>query len=131
MSLSITGRLRCAAAMSGWIEFPPPISSDMHKPHHEHEHEHSDTPDHDRGSGHDHGQEDQHQHGDGQHEHGLGGHHHGEPLTHFHDPHHAAEYDRRAATGKIRGDLTEKLIEMLALKGGEVVLDLATGTGRV
>ena len=29
MSLSITGRFRCAAAISGWIEFPPPISSDM------------------------------------------------------------------------------------------------------
>ena len=29
MSESITGRLRCAAAISGWIEFPPPISSDM------------------------------------------------------------------------------------------------------
>ena len=29
MSKSITGRLRCAAAISGWIEFPPPISSDM------------------------------------------------------------------------------------------------------
>ena len=26
---SITGRFRCAAAISGWIEFPPPISSDM------------------------------------------------------------------------------------------------------
>jgi ubiquinone/menaquinone biosynthesis C-methylase UbiE len=31
----------------------------------------------------------------------------------------------------IRGSLTEKLIEMLTLKGGEVILDLATGTGRV
>ena len=29
MSQSITGRFRCAAAISGWIEFPPPISSDM------------------------------------------------------------------------------------------------------
>ena len=29
MSESITGRFRCAAAISGWIEFPPPISSDM------------------------------------------------------------------------------------------------------
>ena len=31
----------------------------------------------------------------------------------------------------IRTSLTEKLIEMLTLKGGELVLDLATGTGRV
>ena len=31
----------------------------------------------------------------------------------------------------IRRSLTEKLIEMLTLKGGELVLDLATGTGRV
>jgi ubiquinone/menaquinone biosynthesis C-methylase UbiE len=31
----------------------------------------------------------------------------------------------------IRGSLTEKLIEMLNLKGDEVIIDLATGTGRV
>ena len=31
----------------------------------------------------------------------------------------------------IRADLTEKLIEALTLKGGEVILDLATGTGRI
>jgi ubiquinone/menaquinone biosynthesis C-methylase UbiE len=31
----------------------------------------------------------------------------------------------------IRASLTEKLIEMLTLKGGELVLDVATGTGRV
>jgi ubiquinone/menaquinone biosynthesis C-methylase UbiE len=31
----------------------------------------------------------------------------------------------------IRSSLTEKLIEMLTLKGGELVLDVATGTGRV
>jgi len=31
----------------------------------------------------------------------------------------------------IRGSLTEKLIEMLTLKGEELILDLATGTGRV
>jgi ubiquinone/menaquinone biosynthesis C-methylase UbiE len=31
----------------------------------------------------------------------------------------------------IRGSLTEKMIEMLALNGDELVLDLATGTGRV
>jgi ubiquinone/menaquinone biosynthesis C-methylase UbiE len=31
----------------------------------------------------------------------------------------------------IRASLTEKLIEMLSLKGDELILDLATGTGRV
>jgi ubiquinone/menaquinone biosynthesis C-methylase UbiE len=31
----------------------------------------------------------------------------------------------------VRASLTEKLIEMLTLKGGEQVLDVATGTGRV
>jgi len=31
----------------------------------------------------------------------------------------------------VRGSLTEKMIEMLALKGDELILDLATGTGRV
>jgi ubiquinone/menaquinone biosynthesis C-methylase UbiE len=31
----------------------------------------------------------------------------------------------------IRGSLTEKMIEMLALNGDELVLDVATGTGRV
>jgi ubiquinone/menaquinone biosynthesis C-methylase UbiE len=31
----------------------------------------------------------------------------------------------------IRSSLTEKLIEMLTLKGGELILDVATGTGRV
>ncbi|HXG52240.1 MAG TPA: methyltransferase domain-containing protein [candidate division Zixibacteria bacterium] len=50
--------------------------------------------------------------------------------THFHDPEHAAEYHRRSAAGGIRAALTEKLVEMLALEGGETVLDLATGTGR-
>src|SRR5829696_106567 len=29
MSASTTGLLRCAAAISGWIELPPPISSAM------------------------------------------------------------------------------------------------------
>ena len=33
--------------------------------------------------------------------------------------------------GGIRAELTTKLIEMLVLKGGELVLDVATGTGRV
>jgi ubiquinone/menaquinone biosynthesis C-methylase UbiE len=43
---------------------------------------------------------------------------------------HAAEFDRRTMSG-IRSSLTEKLIEMLTLKGDEIILDVATGTGRV
>src|SRR5262245_27466320 len=68
-----------------------------------------------------------HEHG---HEHG---HHHGhdhDRKSHFHDPGHAAEYDRRAAMEGIRGALTTKLIDAMDLKGTELVLDLATGTGR-
>lgn len=72
---------------------------------HKHDHDH----DHERGHSHDHG----HSH-----------------KTRFHDPAHAAEFDRRAMSD-IRSSLTEKLIEMLNLKGDELVLDLATGTGRV
>jgi ubiquinone/menaquinone biosynthesis C-methylase UbiE len=49
--------------------------------------------------------------------------------THFHDPEHAAEFDRR--TSQIRADLAEKLAEMLNLQGNEQILDVATGTGRV
>ncbi len=51
--------------------------------------------------------------------------------THFHDPKHAAEFDKRSAIGGIRGTLTAKLIEMIDLKGDEFVLDVATGTGRI
>ena len=47
----------------------------------------------------------------------------------FHDPQHAAEFDRR--TSEIRADLAEKLADVLALKGDERILDVATGTGRV
>ena len=73
---------------------------------------------HDHGSGHHH--EHEHEHG----------HHHGhEHKTRFHDPAHAAEFDRRIS--EIRGDLAEKLAEMLVLNGDERVLDVATGTGRV
>lgn len=92
---------------------------------HEHRHEQHAAPGHEHEHGHDHDYGQSHEHGPGGH------HHHGDHLTRFHDPKHAAEYDRRAATGGIRGDLTEKLIEILALKGNEMVLDLATGTGRV
>jgi ubiquinone/menaquinone biosynthesis C-methylase UbiE len=77
---------------------------------HDHEHDQSHTHDHDHAHGH-------------SHEHGH--------KTHFHDPKHAAEYDRRATMSGIRQELTTKLIEMLAVTGDERVLDLATGTGRV
>src|ERR687892_25549 len=78
--------------------------SDPHK--HEHKHEHD----------HDHGHSHEHDHGH-------------ERQTRFHDPQHAAEFDRR--TSKIRADLAEKLADMLALQGDELLLDVATGTGRV
>src|SRR3990170_5078021 len=91
--------------------------------HHEHEHEHGDEHEHHRHEGHE-GHEAGHEH---EHEHG---HHHGhEHKTRFHDPAHAAEFDRRIS--EIRGDLAEKLAEMLVLNGDERVLDVATGTGRV
>ena len=108
--------------------------SEEHK--HEHKHNHGDEHEHDHG--HQHTQDDQHVHGHGHdhehphdHDHGHDhehGHSHGH-KTHFHDPQHAAEFDRR--TSGIRADLAEKLAEMLALQGGEQILDLATGTGRV
>ena len=94
--------------------------------HHEHEHEHGDEHEHHRHEGHEghEGHEAGHEH---EHEHG---HHHGhEHKTRFHDPAHAAEFDRRIS--EIRGDLAEKLAEMLVLNGDERVLDVATGTGRV
>jgi ubiquinone/menaquinone biosynthesis C-methylase UbiE len=88
--------------------------SHEHQAHgHDHEHEHS----HDHGQGHSHG--DEHDHG-----------HSHEHKTRFHDPAHAAEFDRRALSD-IRSNLTTKLIEALPLKGDEIILDLATGTGRV
>jgi len=92
-------------------------SHDHHHHDHEHGHEHDDTHAHD----HDHEHTHDHTHGhsyDHQHK------------TRFHDPTHAAEFDQRGLSG-IRASLTDKLIEMLILKGGEVVLDLATGTGRI
>lgn len=90
------------------------------KGHRTHEH------DHDHQHGHDHGHAHAHPHGhDHKHDHG---HSH---KTRFHDPEHAAEFDKRSTMTGIRGDLTGKLIEMLALEGDELVLDLATGTGRV
>jgi ubiquinone/menaquinone biosynthesis C-methylase UbiE len=67
---------------------------------------------------HDHGHDHRHAH-DHSHDH----------KTRFHDPQHAAEFDRR--TSEIRDDLAEKLADMLALQGDEQILDVATGTGRV
>lgn len=48
----------------------------------------------------------------------------------FHDYSHALEYDQRAGKSDIRAQLEPKLIEALECKGGEWLLDLATGTGR-
>lgn len=85
--------------------------------HEAHGHGHSHGHKHDHGPSHGHEHEHEHSHG---HEH----------KTRFHDPAHAEEFDRRGLSG-IRASLTEKLIEMLTLNGGERVLDVATGTGRV
>ena len=85
---------------------------------HTHEHGHAHTHDHEDGHTHD------HEHGHS-HEHGHGHDH----KTHFHDPQHAADFDRR--TSRIRVELADKLAEMLVLEGNELILDLATGTGRV
>jgi ubiquinone/menaquinone biosynthesis C-methylase UbiE len=91
-----------------------------HRHGHEHDHEpkYSHEPDYTHDHDHDHGHAHEHAHS---HEHGH--------KTHFHDPQHAAEFDRR--TSGIRADLAEKLAEMLALQGDEKILDVATGTGRV
>ena len=87
-----------------------------HEHDHAHEHPHGHEHAHDHVHTHDHHEEHEAEHG---HEH----------KTHFHDPAHAAEFDRRIS--EIRADLAEKLAEMLTLKGDERVLDVATGTGRV
>src|SRR5262245_18617317 len=91
---------------------------------HEHGHEHTHDDVHDQGHQHVHDHEHGHTHEHG-HEHGRA---HGH-KTHFHDPQHAAEFDRRISG--IRADLAEKLVEMLVLQGDERILDVATGTGRV
>ena len=98
---------------------------------HEHAHDHGHSHDDARAHGHEHGHDHDPQHG---HTHEEGGHDHDHAhghKTHFHDPAHAAEFDRRSTMAGIRGSLTEKMIEMLALNGDELVLDVATGTGRV
>ena len=107
-----------------------------HKEHKSHEAVSEHSHDHERHPAHSHGQEAHgHEH---DHDHSEHGHHHHsaeahehEHKTHFHDPAHAAEFDRRSTMAGIRGSLTEKMIEMLALNGDELVLDVATGTGRV
>ena len=48
----------------------------------------------------------------------------------FHDHAHAVEFDKRAAMSDIRGQLADRLIEAMELRGDETVLDVATGTGR-
>jgi ubiquinone/menaquinone biosynthesis C-methylase UbiE len=103
-----------------------------HERDHEHEHEHGHHHDREHDHGHSHGHEHEHQH-DHEHDHAHShDHEHShEHKTRFHDPAHAAEFDRRSTISSIRASLAEKLIEMLALKGDELVLDLATGTGRV
>jgi ubiquinone/menaquinone biosynthesis C-methylase UbiE len=79
-----------------------------------------------------HRQKHDHDHGHSDHEHHKHDDKHGHSnKTRFHDPQHAAEFDRRSTMEGIRGSLTAKMIEMLSLSGSEWVLDLATGTGRV
>jgi ubiquinone/menaquinone biosynthesis C-methylase UbiE len=51
--------------------------------------------------------------------------------TPFHDYQHAVDFDQRAARSDIRAQLGAWLVEALALKGSEWILDIATGTGRV
>jgi ubiquinone/menaquinone biosynthesis C-methylase UbiE len=92
---------------------------DKHADQHDHSHGH-DHPDHARSHYHEHGHS--HEHGESQ------GHDH---KTRFHDPQHAAEFDRRSTMEGIRGSLTNKMIEALSLSGNEWVLDVATGTGRI
>jgi ubiquinone/menaquinone biosynthesis C-methylase UbiE len=95
---------------------------------HQHQHSHAADHSHDHHEGdHTHAHEHGHEH---THDHAHGHSHSHEHKTRFHDPAHAVEFDQRGLSG-IRASLTDKLIEMLVLKGGELVLDLATGTGRV
>jgi ubiquinone/menaquinone biosynthesis C-methylase UbiE len=84
--------------------------------------------DHGHTGKHDHAHEHGHEHHGHEHDHGHQHGHRHDHNTRFHDPQHAAEFDRR--TSQIRDDLAEKLADMLALQGDEQILDLATGTGR-
>ena len=106
-----------------------------HEHGHDHDHLHHEGHEgHEDKHGHEHGDDHAHEHPHGHeqahdHEHGHGHGHSHEHKTRFHDPQHAAEFDRRIS--EIRGDLAEKLADMLTLKGDERVLDVATGTGRM
>ena len=97
-----------------------------HAEQHDHSHGHDRVHDHSNHGhshhehSHDHGHSDEHGHS-----------HAHDHKTRFHDPAHAADFDRRSTMEGIRGSLTTKMIEMLALSGNEWVLDVATGTGRV
>jgi ubiquinone/menaquinone biosynthesis C-methylase UbiE len=100
------------------------------KEEHKHEHDHGHGHAHEHSHEHDHGHTHDHEHGhshEGEHSHQHA--HSREHKSRFHDPQHAAEFDRRIS--QIRDDLAEKLADMLALQGDERILDLATGTGRV
>jgi ubiquinone/menaquinone biosynthesis C-methylase UbiE len=105
--------------------------------HHQGDHKHEDQHDHSHGQHRAHDHSDHGHARDHEHSHDRGhsrehGHSHGhDHKTRFHDPAHAAEFDRRSTMEGIRVSLTIKMIEMLALSGNEWVLDLATGTGRV
>jgi ubiquinone/menaquinone biosynthesis C-methylase UbiE len=55
---------------------------------------------------------------------------HGHHQSRFHDPDHAAEFHRRSIASEIRTQMADRLADMLGLKGDELILDLATGTGR-
>ncbi len=101
--------------------------------HHNHNHDHASEHSHDDRGSHDHAHASGHEH----HDHGdVHGHKHDHGHAHAHgdrgrfdDPQHAAEFDRRVS--QVRSELGEKLADLLALKGDEQILDLATGTGRV
>src|SRR5919197_2411645 len=96
-------------------------------PHGAHAHKHRQAHGHQQEHEHDHAHE--HEHHGHEHDHGHQHTHRHDHNTRFHDPQHAAEFDRRSS--QIRDDLAEKLADMLALQGDEQILDLATGTGRV
>ena len=101
---------------------------DAHEHHHERDHDHDHTHHHGH---HEHDHDQQHGHSHDHHSH-THTHEYGKDPKHktrFHDPQHAASFDRR--TSQIRADLAEKLVEMLAVEGKEQILDVATGTGRV
>ena len=110
---------------------------DKHGHSHSHEahgHEHAHGSDHgheqEHGHGHDHDHGEKHDHAQQGHSHDHGDSHSHDHKSRFKDPAHAAEFDQRGLSD-MRGQLTAKLIEALTLKGGEAILDLATGTGRV